>query len=212
LAKGKRRRVFLGSAAGTVLLLAGLLTVCVRDASAGPIGIDYSGISLVATGGEVRAFFVGSEAAYNGTLSRNSPCCSGEIFPNHATPVGTSASLGTFAAGTTLVFREHVVTTGDNWFTGPASSNADNFAHAGIGTWVADASVGVNGTYVAFEDLSGGGDRDYNDLTFVLTGVRPHAVYVSEAPTALLLLIGLLVCVGLVRLAAAGRVGTSVRA
>jgi hypothetical protein len=203
-------RAFLGSG-GLVLLLAGLLTVCVRDASAGPIGLlDLSGISLVATGGEVTAFFAGSSAGFSSTLSLNSPSGSIEFFPNHATPVGTSFSLGTFAAGTTLVFREHVVTTGNNWFTGPAGSNVDNVVHAGIGSWVADASIPVNGTYVGFEDLFGGGDLDYNDLTLVFTSVRPASV--SEAPTALLLLVGLLVCVGLVRLAATVGVGCFVRA
>jgi hypothetical protein len=194
---------FPGSA-GLVLLLAGFLTVCVGDASAGLIEpLDFSGLSLVATGGEVRAFFVGSEAGFNSTLSLNSPSGSFEFFPNHATPVGTSISLGTFAAGTTLVFREHVVTTGDNWFTGPASSNVDDVVHAGTGSWVADASIPVNGTYVGFEDLSGGGDLDYNDFKFVLTSVRPQAI--PEAPTALLLLVGLLVCVGLVRVGGHGR-------
>jgi hypothetical protein len=209
--KGKSMtRAFPGSA-GLVLLLAGLLTMCVRDASAGLIEpLDLSGISLVATGGEVTAFFAGSLAGFDSTLSLNSPCCSIEIFPNHATPVGTSISLGTFAAGTPLIFREHVVTTGDNWFTGPASSNVDDVVHAGIGSWVADASIPVNGTYVGFEDLFGGGDRDYNDLSFVLTSVRPQAV--SEAPTVLLILVGLLVCVGLVRVGATVGASTSVRA
>jgi hypothetical protein len=196
-------RAFLGSA-GLVLLLAGFFTVGVRDASAGLIEpLDLSGISLVATGGEVTAVFVGSSAGFSSTLSLNSPCCSIEFFPNHATAIGTSISLGTFAAGTTLVFREHVVTTGDNWFTGSASSNVDDVVHAGIGSWVGDASIPINGTYVGFEDLRGGGDLDYNDLKFVLTSVRP--VYVSEAPPALLLLVGLLVCVGLVRVAATVR-------
>jgi hypothetical protein len=211
LAKGKSRTTVLPCSAGIVLLLAGLLTVSVRDASAGLVGtLDLSGISLVATGGEVTAFFAGSSAGFSTTLSLNSPCCSLEIFPNHSTPVGTSISLGTFAAGTTLVLREHVVTTGDNWFTGSASSNVDNVVHAGIGSWVADASIPVNGTYVGFEDLFGGGDLDYNDITLILTSVRPASV--PEAPTALLLVVGLLVCAGLVGLAATVRVGTSVRA
>jgi hypothetical protein len=203
----------LPASAGLGLLLAGLLTVCVRDASAGLMEpLDLSGTSLVATGGEVIAFFAGSSAGFDGTLRFASHYCCTEIFHNHATAVGTSISLGTYAAGMTLVFREHVITTGDNWLTGQAGRNVDKVVHSGTGRWAADASIPVNGTYVGFEDLFGGGDLDYNDLKFVLTSVRPHAVYVSEAPTALLLLVGLLVCVGLVGLAAAGRVGSSVRA
>ena len=210
MAKGKSITRVIPGSVGLALLLAGLLTAGVPDASAGLIEpLDLSGLSLVATGGEVIAFFVGSEAGYNATLSLNSPCCSSEFFPNHATAVGTSFSLGTFAAGTTLVVRQHVATTGDDWFTGPADGNVDNVVHAGTGSWVADASIPVNGTYVGFEDLFGGGDFDYNDHRFVLTSVRAS---VSEAPTALLFLAGLLVGVGLIGLTATVRVGTSVRA
>jgi hypothetical protein len=195
MVRGKNRtRAFPGGAvgAGLVLLVAGLFMACVPGAFAVPIGsLDLSGISLVATGGEVTAFFVGSEAGFNSTISVNSPCCSIEIFPNHATSVGTSFSLGTFAAGTTLVLRQHVATTGDDWFTGAASDNDDGVVHAGIGSWGADASIPVNGILVAFEDLAGGGDLDYNDLRLVLVGARPYQV--PETPSAVLFGVGLLV-------------------
>jgi hypothetical protein len=195
MVRGKNRtRAFPGGAcgAGLVLLVAGLFIACVGDASAVPIGsLDLSGIGLVATGGEVTAFFVGSSAGFNSTISLDSPCCSIEFFPNHATSVGTSFSLGTFAAGTPLVLEQHVATTGDDWFTGPASNNDDDVVHAGIGSWGADASIPVNGILVGFEDLAGGGDLDYNDLRLVLVGARPYQV--PETPSALLFGVGLLV-------------------
>src|SRR2546425_2232720 len=185
--KSKRISGALSGGAALVLLLAGLFTVGVREAAAGLVGaLDISGISLVASGGEVTAYFAGSAAAFDSTIRLDSPCCSVELFPNHATLVGTSFSVGAFTAGTSLVFRLHVVTTGDNWFTGPASSNVDNIVHAGIGSWVADASIPVSGTFVGFEDLFGGGDRDYDDHQFVFTAIRSQQV--PEPPIALLLL------------------------
>lgn len=197
MVKGKNRTRAFASGAGLVLLVAGLFIACVPGASAGPIGLlDLSGISLVATGGEVTAFFVDSEAGFNSTISLNSPCCSSEFFPNHATVGGTSISLGTFAAGTPVVLRQHVVTTDDNWFTGPASSNVDDVVHAGIGSWGADSSIPANGILVGFEDLFGGGDLDYNDLRLVLTGVRPQQV--PEVPTVLLLGVGLVVMAAMI--------------
>jgi hypothetical protein len=202
--RGNRTRASAGGA-GLVLLVAGLFIACVRDASAVPIGpLDVSGISLVATGGEVTAFFAGSDTDFNSTISLTSPCCSTEIFPNHATSVGASFSLGTFAAGTTLVLRQHVATTGDDWFTGTASDNDDGVVHAGIGSWGTDASIPVNGILVGYEDLFGGGDLDYDDLQFVLTSVAPETSIPPqqgpEASSALLVGVGLAVLAAAIRI------------
>jgi hypothetical protein len=45
----------------------------------------------------------------------------------------------------------------------------------------------VSGVRIAFEDLFGGGDRDFNDFAFVLSGVHMNTSVTPE-PASLLLL------------------------
>ena len=86
--------------------------------------------------------------------------------------VGLVVDLGTFDSGTELVFCIVNLNTGWRFFMGPADRNPDGIAHA---------IVDVTGPGVAeagFEDLLGGGDRDFNDNRFRFTGV------VSNPPVA----------------------------
>jgi hypothetical protein len=53
---------------------------------------------------------------------------------------------------------------------------------------MADTLIPINGLVIGFEDLFGGGDRDYNDYVFVIS--RSNVV-VPEPQTVLLLSIGL---------------------
>ncbi len=85
------------------------------------------------------------------------------IFNNHASPVGSTASLGSFPIGTELIFRLHVNNSGNNFYTGPASRNPDGHTHARVqGNWQASE------TLVSFEDLFNG-PFNYNDLSFSFT-------------------------------------------
>jgi len=123
---------------------------------------------IVATDGEVIAEFLGHTADYSNDLYLDSPANGlGIIFNNHVTPPGTTMSLGSFTAGTELVFRIHVNNTGDDFFTGPGSRNIDDLEHA-----VVDDAYGSGKTYVGFEDLLRGGDKDYDDLMFAFTNVQ----------------------------------------
>ncbi|HEV7914100.1 MAG TPA: DUF4114 domain-containing protein [Albitalea sp.] len=122
---------------------------------------------LFASGGNISIRFEGSDASYNSLISVNG---STEVFPNHTTPVGTVQELGGFSAGTAIDVVLHVLNTGSFFHTGPGSANPDGVPHALV-------TVGADGrTFVSFEDLVGGGDKDFNDHMFSLTNVSVTAV------------------------------------
>ena len=80
------------------------------------------------------------------------------IFNNHTTPVGTTFNLGTFTAAQSCYFasmrnRAGKGTHARDYFTGPASRNPDNIAHAKV-----DGQYALNTSYVGFEDVYGGGN------------------------------------------------------
>lgn len=150
---------------------------------------------VVENTGPVVATFLGHTAGYTSDLYLSSPGFQ-YIFTNHTTPVGTSVNLGTFAAGTELIFQIYVRNTGYSYYSGPAARNPDGLAHA-----VVDSDYSPTATYVGFEDLFGGGDLDYDDLNFSFTNVRasedPPVNTPDGGATAALLGIGLagLACV-----------------
>ena len=160
----------------TVVIITGAVST---SAFAFPIATPGTeGLLVIATGGEIKATYQGNSAAFSNDLYLDSTF----IFNNHATPVGTEVSLGTFAAGTELIFRLHVNNTGDDFFTGPASRNPDGHAHARV-----ESSWLPNTTLVSFEDLNGG-PFDYNDLSFSFTNT---IAAVPEPETYAMLLAGL---------------------
>ena len=133
------------------------------------------GDSIFATGGPIIATFEGAFADYNSNLRlvvSSSNASSAFVMPNHATPVGTTFDFGSsFAAGTPLTFQLQVVNTGDTFVTGPAANNPDNVAHAAVVT----NFNGTGRTLVGFEDMRGGGDKDFNDYVFSLTSTSDTA-------------------------------------
>lgn len=153
-----RLGAFLGSAA-LVGLFAG-------PAQATPI-LEQT---LIATGGDIVVTFVSNGAALSSELWLDGDAGDelGAIFNNWTTAVGTSMDLGSFTEGTELVFKLIVGKTGNVFYTGPAARNPDGVVHA-------DVETGTDQTLVGFEDLFGGGDRDYNDLVFAFTNVMPTA-------------------------------------
>jgi hypothetical protein len=131
------------------------------------------GFLVIASGGDVVAKYQGNSASFTNLLYLENT--STFVFNNQTSPVGSTADLGTFAAGTELLFRLNVTNTGDNFFTGPASRNADDKAHARVqNDWI----PGV--TLVSFEDLFGTpeGVNGYNDLSFSFT----NTVSVGNVP------------------------------
>jgi uncharacterized protein DUF4114/PEP-CTERM motif-containing protein len=172
--------------AGTIIVgLLGSVALLVTPVIAWAVPI-LGGSTFVGVTGDVIATFVGSDAGYTSELILDTPGNSlGVIFTNHSTLPGTTHNLGTFAAGTELIFRIHVLNTGNDFFTGSASRNPDNVAHA-----LVDSAYGPNQTLIAFEDLFGGGDQDYNDHMFSFTNVA-STISNPEPATLLLLASGL---------------------
>ena len=149
----------LGIIAGTTALLCSVAV----PARAVPITAD----TLIASGGVVTVTFASNDAGYTSDLFLDG-LYGGVIFNNGTTPVGTSIDLGSFDAGTELVFKLVVQQTGDTFYTGPADRNLDHQVHALIENMAGQVMVG-------FEDLRDGGDRDYNDLVFAFTNVNPSS-------------------------------------
>jgi hypothetical protein len=96
--------------------------------------------------------------------------------------------------GDELQFGIHVLNTKQDFLIGPSNRNKDGLDHAYV-------RFGRFNTFVGFEDLYGGGDRDYNDQVFRFSGVvriPPRFVVsneiepsVSEPAPAILLLTGI---------------------
>ena len=77
---------------------------------------------------------------------------------------GETVELGTIAAGTTLDFwlgQNAFDRTNYNTWYGDASRNSDGFQHL-------MACEFENYLVLAWEDLTGGGDKDYNDVVFAV--------------------------------------------
>lgn len=128
--------------------------------------------TLIATGGNVIVTFVSNGAGFTSELFLDGPLGEelGALFNNVTTDVGTSIDLGSFDAGTELIFTLLVRQTGDVFYTGFGERNADGVGHAAV-------ESGGGQVLVGFEDLFGGGDFDYDDLVFAFT-----SVVFTEAP------------------------------
>jgi hypothetical protein len=146
------------------LLLAFSAGQITQRALAAPI---FGAPIVVKTMGPVQAAFLGYEAGSVNDVYLDSPANAlGIIFTNTTAAVGSTVELGTFAGGTELVFGMLHHDSGYHFFSGAASRNPDGIAHA-----LVDDQYAPNLTRVAFEDLIGGGDRDFNDIEFSLTNV-----------------------------------------
>ncbi len=153
-----RARGLVGSlAAAGALLSAGV-------ASAAPV----LGAQLFWAGGEVQITVQPASAGYTSELTLYS--ADPDIFLALNSQVGTVVTLSAAVIdanhdiGDELRFGIFVRNTGDIFYMGAASRNADNLVHAGVD------NLGGGVLRVGFEDLLGGGDRDYDDNVFDFRG------------------------------------------
>jgi hypothetical protein len=143
-------------------------------------------------GGLVTVTVMPYEASYTNTLylySTATPLLIASNFEvGKVVNLGNLSSLG-IGIGDELLFGISVADTRDRFFTGPASRNPDHFAHGAV-----DYSVGQYGDIaeLRFEDLWGGGDKDFDDAIFRISGGVGTALQakVSEPASWLLLIFG----------------------
>jgi hypothetical protein len=137
---------------------------------------------IVAADGNVIARYDGNTAGFDNELylfNPSTPWATTRIFHNHLDAEGTTVDLGFFTAGTELVFRLHVLNTGLDFYSGTGALNPDSIPHAAV------TSAGGR-TWVGFEDLLGGGDRDYDDTVFSFDNTRSSSVPEGSATLPLL--------------------------
>ena len=106
-------------------------------------------------GGNVEVEILPSVAGFTSELSFVSPGPTRFIGTNR--DVGTVVNLGSFPAGTELVFSIYVRETQRTFYSGPGSNNPDGLGHGDVTCLNKKARIG-------FEDQYGGGDRNYADL------------------------------------------------
>jgi hypothetical protein len=128
---------------------------CVNPGSAIP------GATIVLTQtSEVSVEFCGGTADLTSQLWLQNPEI--QIATGNVTPAGTVVNLGVKLIGEELVFFIFVEGSGNFFFSGDGSRNSDGLTHAAV------ASLGGGVYWVGFEDQLGGGDNDFDDITFVV--------------------------------------------
>jgi hypothetical protein len=176
---------------GRTLRMTASLAVLVLGLSfpCGAMATPVVGQQLFYEGGNVTVTVLPYEAAYTSNLYLFSS--GGPVLIANSSQVGTVVNLGNLAtlygihAGDELIFGIFVLNTGNTFVMGPGSRNLDGIEHTSV-----DYSEGSSSDLatLGFEDLFGGGDRDYNDAMFRLEGGIGLARVPEPASLTLLLL------------------------
>ena len=156
-------------------LALGLLVLPTIAQADGIIG----GSVVVKNSGNVTVTFQGSNAGYTSTLFFGGQ----ELFSSNV-GTGFEVNLNGLEAGQVLTFSILVQNTGNTFHTGSGSGNIDGIAHATV------SNLEDGGTLVGFEDLLGGGDKDYNDLMFSFSNTNSEAKLVQNPEPATIVLFG----------------------
>ncbi|OQW91308.1 MAG: hypothetical protein BWK78_05005 [Thiotrichaceae bacterium IS1] len=110
---------------------------------------------------------LGKEAAYTSYLYFQDPRNNTQPFVCNSAAVGQQLSLGSFSREREVIFKLAIADTGYNYFTGSWERNPDGRFHALI-----KPTASPDKWYFGFEDLFGGGDNDYDDCMFYVTGLK----------------------------------------
>ena len=117
----------------------------------------------------VTVTFLGSSSGYDNELWLESPE-SVRLAQAWTDAAGSTVTLGPYAEGTELVLGIYVTNTGDRFYSGPGSRNADGVEHVSV------TYEGGCAWRIGFEDLYGGGDLDFNDVELRIAGMLEQEV------------------------------------
>jgi hypothetical protein len=141
--------------------------------------------------GPVEAWFAGSEAGFTSTLGLFVNGVDSGVWGlnNKTSPVGSFLSFGPVKRGDELVFAINVRNSKQTYFS-DISWNKDGFNHVWATPFAGSGKL-PSGIFVGFEDIWKGGDKDYNDLTYVFRNAGTDNP-VPEADTWVMLITGFL--------------------
>lgn len=126
-----------------------------------------------ATTGNLTGYFAGSKADYENEVGMLVNGVSTGLFGlnNKTSAYGQAFNFGNVVAGDVLVFVLSNIKPGNigPWYS-QTNLNSDLTNHVYSSYYAGDDLLSA-GTYVAFEDKPGGGDFNYNDISFVFSNV-----------------------------------------
>ncbi|MBC7513004.1 MAG: DUF4114 domain-containing protein [Herminiimonas sp.] len=139
-----------------------------------PAAAQAGGATFVAGKDDVTVEIQKSDSGYDNKIYYSTDNFATKHLIGIDNQTGT-VNLGKFAEGTKIEFG---IQNGANQFfrTGAAATNFDNFQHA-------LTSKNGDGIQIGFEDLVGGGDKDFNDAIITVRSV-PAKVVAPPAPSA----------------------------
>ncbi|HEY4010766.1 MAG TPA: PEP-CTERM sorting domain-containing protein [Acidobacteriaceae bacterium] len=177
------------------------LAITVSPAFANPLTYTGGGqaatVDTYATGTSIELYFDGASAGFTDyvkVLDINTGVTSSLFFDNQTTQVGATHTISGLHAGDQLVFE--LDSPDGNPLTSDPTYSTDDANHAWIESFLGNVDGpggnhnGLTGDYVGFEDESplGYSDLDYNDETFVVTGITTTSPSPTPEPGSLALL------------------------
>ncbi|MDD3353545.1 DUF4114 domain-containing protein [Zoogloea sp.] len=143
---------------------------------------------VAASSGDVSVYFAGGTGGYSLELGLLINGVNTGLYGlnNYTSSYGQTFNFGPANAGDALVFMIRNINPGNvaPWYS-DVSLNSDGVNHVYSSQYSGDNLI-PEGTFIAFEDLEGGGDFNYDDIKFVLTNVIDRNNSVPE-PASLVL-------------------------